>query len=131
MTLNERLSAMNLKFKTVKTFHNPYMEDGHNMDHWSCVIRNAKRRMTVIFSKGLGHKGAPPTLEDVLDCLISDASGIENNTSFEEWCRNYGYDTDSRKAERTYRVITRQARQLKRVLGNDHYKLLLWETEQV
>jgi len=36
----------------------------------------------------------------------------------EDWCAEYGYDTDSRKAERTFRAVERQTKALKRMLGS-------------
>ncbi len=55
----------------------------------------------------------PPTLADVLNSLLLDASGTEE--SFEDWCSNYGCDTDSRKAETTYRACCDTARQLRQM----------------
>lgn len=45
-------------------------------------------------------KPTPPTPDDVLYCLVSDAEAAE--TTFAEWCNNFGYDTDSRKALAIY-----------------------------
>lgn len=45
-------------------------------------------------------KVSPPDIKDVLYSLTMDADAI--NYDFEEWCSNYGYDTDSRKALATY-----------------------------
>ena len=39
--------------------------------------------------------------------------------SFEEFCGEYGYDTDSRRAERIHRAVQEQARQMRRLLGDD------------
>lgn len=41
-----------------------------------------------------------PTAASVLYSLLQDASGADEN--FYDWCANYGYDTDSRKALATY-----------------------------
>ncbi len=39
--------------------------------------------------------------------------------SFEEFCDEFGYDMDSRRAERTHRAVQEQARQMRRLLGED------------
>lgn len=44
-----------------------------------------------------------PTLRDVLHCLMSDGDAI-NYLSFEDWADNFGYDKDSRKAEKIYQA---------------------------
>jgi len=54
----------------------------------------------------------------------------EHSTDFADFCGEFGYDTDSRKAEGIYRACGRQAANLKRMLGEDAYNLLLWETER-
>ena len=45
----------------------------------------------------------PPKLRDVLNLLVQDASALESGC-FEAWAADFGYDTDSREAERTYRA---------------------------
>jgi len=89
----------------------------HGASHWRVTLKHQGRQMTVPFSQGsaISHE---PTAEDVLGCLVSDASGFENARSFEEWCSEYGYDTDSRTAERTYQIIEKQAEKVKRLLGD-------------
>jgi hypothetical protein len=42
----------------------------------------------------------PPRLDDVLHSLVSDYEAME--MSFYEWCSNFGYDTDSMKAQQIY-----------------------------
>jgi hypothetical protein len=98
------------------------------------------RSFGLYFSQGSAHT-SDPTLADVLDCLASDASGYEdarytreshlNAPSFDAWASEYGYDTDSRKAEKTFRAIKRQAEQLKRTLGQEAYEELLYNTERL
>lgn len=81
---------------------------------WRVELRYQGRSMTVPFYTGpaLGE----PTVADVVECLISDASGADQ--SFEDWCSDYGYDTDSRKDEATYKAVVKQTRELRRLLGD-------------
>lgn len=111
---------------------NPNMTDmPRGSNHWKCVLRCGRRSMTVPFSQGPAIC-REPTAEDVLDCMSSDASGYENARSFEEWAGEYGYDTDSRKAERVWNAVERQSKGLRRLLGSDEaYKSLLWNTERL
>lgn len=61
-------------------------------------------------------KQPEPKLADVLHCLVMD-SDVLNNSGFEEWASNYGYATDSRKAEQTYRQCIDQSLQFKNLIG--------------
>jgi hypothetical protein len=57
-----------------------------------------------------------PHAADVLYSIILDSSAV--GQSFRSWCSEYGYDTDSRKAEETYRACQRNADKLARVMGH-------------
>ena len=100
------------------------------MNHYKVRLRRDGKQMTLYFSMGIALTGLP-TVEDVIDCLASDAASIENARNFEDWCGEYGYDTDSRKAEHTFKVCQKQAEQLENLLGDTLYKELLWNTERL
>lgn len=74
---------------------------------------------------------APPEAADVLDSMAMDASTCVNARDFADWCSEYGYDTDSRKAERIYNVIAEDTRRLRRFLPADAFERLLWNTERL
>lgn len=74
-----------------------------------------------------------PTLESVLDSLKLDVSciGFDGHSvqTFEAFAAEAGYDTDSRKAEATYKECVDEARKLYDFLGRDAYMELMNETE--
>ena len=107
---------------------NPHMADSQNMNHFKVTLRFSGRQMTLYFSQGYGISGEP-TAADVLNCLASDSSSVENARSFEDWASDLGYDTDSRKAEKIFKVCEKQAERLKKFLGEELYKILLWDVE--
>ena len=114
----------------VKT--NPNMSDmGKDARHWRCTFHATEtaNKLVIPFSQGSAHK-AEPTAADVLDCLASDAASIENAKGFEDWASDFGYDTDSRKAEKTYNACKSQAEDLAAYLGDEAYQELLWNTER-
>lgn len=83
-----------------------------------------KPTMTIWFSQGSAHK-APPTLASILECLAGDAYGYENAPIFEEWADDYGYDPDSRTAERVFRAVQENTILLRRYLSQYDYAALL------
>jgi hypothetical protein len=85
---------------------------------YKVTLTYQRRRMTVPFFMGsaLDHE---PTAADVLSCLCSDAMGVENAGSFEDWCAEYGFATDSRKAEATFKACERNAAKVRQLLGED------------
>ena len=129
-TMKQLVNCEGIRARADLVDSNPNAPDWQDADHWKVVLRNRQnRQLTIYFSMGMGLGGKEPTAAEVLDCLASDASGIENARSFEDWASEYGYDTDSRKAERIYKVSERQTAKLAQFMG-DAYNALLWETER-
>ena len=103
----------------VATNENPNMDNSENMHHWKVALLNPKnkKQLTVIFSRGYGHNGQEPTADDVLYCLVSDSDCMDYD--FEEWAENLGYDPDSRKAEKTFKVCKRQSAKLIKFIDSE------------
>lgn len=85
--------------------------------HWRVTIRRGRNSLRVCYSMGSAHRGRPRDL-DILFSILSDANGVED-MDFEEWAAEYGCDTDSRKAERTYKACKRTAAGLARLFAAD------------
>ena len=128
VTIDRFISDNRITIRAESVDSNPYMSDA-DMDHWKCVLARPGKRMTIHFSKGYSHNGAEPTTAEVLDCLAPDAAGLDNSRNFEDWCSEYGYDEDSRMAERIYKACTHEAARLRNFLG-DLYDQLLWHVER-
>lgn len=125
MTLQDFIEGHGVRMACDWADENPNMDDmPDGSTHYRCLLRYGRRRLTVPFSMGPAHC-KEPELADVLDCLASDACSYDNARDFEDWCAEYGYDTDSRKAERTYRAVERQREGLYRLLGDEAYRELL------
>lgn len=60
-----------------------------------------------------------PDLKEVLNCLFLDSSARE--TCFQDWCLDFGYDTDSIKAKSTYESCLDNAFKLKKALGDKYH----------
>lgn len=94
------------------------------------LLRPGAKPFGLYYSMGSAHR-VPPTLPDVLDNLASDCASIEDEDSFEAWADSLGYGPDSRRAERIYRVIEKQAEALRAFLGDGAYEALLYGTERL
>ncbi len=77
------------------------------------------RALLVVGSVGQSM-GMPimPEFASVLHSLVSDAGAIDYSR-FEDWASDYGYDTDSRKGEATYRTCLEFGLKLRNALGED------------
>lgn len=56
-----------------------------------------------------------PTQASVLYCLLLDAQGAEQN--FYDWCMDYGYDNDSRKAFETYESCCKTLGKIRKIFN--------------
>ena len=67
-----------------------------------------------------GSKPLPaPRLGDVMHSLVHDCDVLERG-GFEDWASDYGYDTDSRSAETTYRACLELALALRSAMGQNN-----------
>jgi hypothetical protein len=93
----------------------PWEGAAHN---WRVTLRYKRRKLTVDFYGGALVENPGPA--DVLSGLILDAS--DNWGTFEEFCADLGYDTDSRQAEATWKACAKMAPKVRRFLGEDFNK---------
>jgi hypothetical protein len=60
-----------------------------------------------------GHRRTAPTAYDVLSCLTKNDPG-----TFADFCADYGYDSDSIKAQKTYFAVQEEWNNVRRVFGD-------------
>jgi len=89
--------------------------DHHNMVKNACETgKTAKLKPQKIL----------PELVDVLYSIVMD-SDVLNTSGFEDWANNYGYDTDSRQAEKIYQSCLEQSLKFKGMIGQDALSQLI------
>lgn len=76
-----------------------------------------KYDQALAYYRPIGKQPAPDLI-DVLYCLVMDSDVLDHG-GFEEWASDYGYDSDSREAERTYRLCVEQSLKLRTLVGQD------------
>jgi hypothetical protein len=65
-----------------------------------------------------------PKLADVLHSLLSDGAAFFDGLTFEDWANEYGFDTDSRKAEATFRECDAIGRKLAKAFKPEELEAL-------
>jgi hypothetical protein len=76
----------------------------------------------IVYGSRIGKAVPPPPAADVIHSLLLDASNTDER--FEDWAANYGFDPDSRKAERMYRACQETAAALRRAFDRDELAAL-------
>lgn len=127
MTLKQFCEKHGITATVKEADRNPLMDDGE-MNHYRVTLKNKARgtRLTTPFSTGLAWTREPEAT-DVLSCLLSDANGADGD--FVNWCRDLGYDTGSRKAEKIYNAVVKQTASLHQFFGSDYQEALSCEGE--
>lgn len=111
MTTEERDEANRTRRET------GYTDTGRT--YWTVTLRYKGRKMTTPYNMGSAHTSEPGAAS-VLSCLISDNESVKNARSFEDWCGDMGWDSDSRRAERTYNACRDLGAKVERLLGPDY-----------
>ena len=76
------------------------------------LTRN-KKQYTFTFGQSISEGSKEPNLYDVLACLTK-----YDPYSFEDFCSEYGYDSDSRKAEKIYNAVCKEWVAVERLFGD-------------
>ncbi|MBU1122379.1 MAG: hypothetical protein KKF54_06775 [Candidatus Omnitrophica bacterium] len=109
------LKATNTKFKAKYYNHDYYFdEDKETRDIYKITLRNKNGSYTFKYGQSLANVGQKPNAYDVLACLTKYDVG-----SLEDFCGNFGYNTDSRKAEKTYRAVVKEYNNITRLFNTE------------
>lgn len=113
------MAKTGVKFSAKLIDHDFYFPgDRETRDIYRITLSRGKMRRSFKFGQSVVNSNGkiPPTSYDVLACLQKYDVG-----SFEDFCGDFGYDTDSRTAERTYKAVLRE------------YKMVcdLWTSDEI
>ena len=83
-------------------------------DHYTfpVTLRKYGKSMRTSFTQSRVGGSTPPTEYDIVSCITKADPG-----TFEDFCSEFGYDTDSRQAEKTYRAVKSEWNKVARVFG--------------
>jgi hypothetical protein len=121
--------AMRCRQVPVHKDRTPLLEESWARRRYFCELYGSggDRPVTTI----IGSDNGPPEITDVLDAVAAEAAVVEEAGGYERWAVEMGFDPDSRRGERIYRSIRRQATALRRLLGEERFEQLLWDTERL
>ena len=116
-TLKECGGRINIQESDTKTA--PWDESGEFRHHYRVTLRGPGGSYTFDFWGSIhdAAMGNRASAYDVLACLEWNLP-----ESFEDFCSEFGYDTDSRKAEATFKAVDKQARALNRIFPQREHR---------
>ena len=140
---NDKLNDKNLPLlvwwlKNSRTVYIRTSEEGKvERDHFSLIVdipnsgvftteysEGEGLRIVKKFSNGVKENMKSPSRVDMLWCLLTDASIVENCTDFADFCSELGYDEDSRKAEKSFKECCKTLKALKQMFSAEELETL-------
>jgi hypothetical protein len=109
-------------FQAVFSEYAPYFsDDKESRNIYKITLRNKKWAYSFQFGQSVygTQRQLTPTAYDVLACLQN-----YDPEDFEWFCKNYGYDTDSRKAEKTWKACCKQFKAVQRLFTEEQIEKL-------
>lgn len=114
------LQATETTFKITFKDHDFYFsEDKDTRDIYYITLRNSKHKYRFTFGQSVSNTGTHPTPYDVLACLQKYDVG-----SFNDFCNEFGYDQDSRKAYKTYKAVLKEWKNIELLFTPEQLELL-------
>lgn len=99
-----------------------HMNGGHPMFRWCAAFMGGGRVKTVSYWTGTGLRDMEtkspiwPTEADIVECVLREYEMARDN-SFEDWCYELGWSSDSIKASKMYQKSLENGEELREVLG--------------
>jgi hypothetical protein len=82
-------------------------------------LLRGRKSYTFEFGQSIMKGNEEPTLYDVLTCLQKYDVG-----TFEDFCGMFGYDNDSRTAEKTYKAVVKEFQAMERLFNSEELEVL-------
>ena len=96
---------------------NDYHFDGdmETRDIYRITLKREGKRYSFNFGQSITNSGKDikPTAYDILSCIQKYDPG-----TFSDFCGEFGYDEDSRKAEKVYKAVCKEWAGVERVFGD-------------
>ena len=109
------LKDTNTKFKVKYYDYAPYFsEDKESREIYKVTLRNKNGSYTFKFGQSIADQGQEPTAYDVLASVTKYDVG-----SFEQFCSEFGYEEDSRMAEKTYKAVLKEWDNISRLFNTE------------
>ena len=113
---NDFMEKTGTTMKAVYVDHKPYfVDDKESRDIYRITLKRNGDKYTFRFGQSINDSdgNTPPTAYDVLASITKS-----DPESFENFCSEYGYDADSRKALKTFHAVEKEWENVNRLFSD-------------
>lgn len=111
---NDFATKHNVKLKINRTTYGYHFEEDEQKRYiFNCTLTRKRQKFTLDFGQSIAAEDTPPTMYDILSCITK-----YNPETFEDFCSEYGYNTDSINAQKTYKAVKREFNGVNRLFGD-------------
>lgn len=104
----------NVKLKINRTTYGQHFADDKESRYiFNCTLTRNGKRYTFNFGQSIAAGNVEPTMYDILTTLTK-----YDPETFENFCSEYGYNTDSIKALNTYKAVKREFNGVNRLFND-------------
>jgi hypothetical protein len=116
---NEFAQKHNVKLSMLSVEYKPYFNESICRYVFTLRLFAGRKQYTFTFGQSLMKQSEEPTMYDVLACLQKYDVG-----SFEDFCYGFGYNEDSKHAERTYKAVCKEYAAVRRLFTQEQIEEL-------
>lgn len=111
---NQFATKHNVKLKINGTKYGKHFADDKESRYiFNCTLTRNRKKYTFNFGQSILAGNQEPTIYDILTCLTK-----YDPETFENFCMEYGYNTDSIKALNTYKAVKREFNGVNRLFND-------------
>jgi hypothetical protein len=112
--------GIKFSFKFI-TYDYHFEGDKEPRNIYQCTFSRERKKLNIRFGQSINNteKGIEPRAYDLLACITKNDPG-----SFENFCGDFGYDSDSRKAEKTYKAVMKEWKSVEAFFSTEEIEAL-------
>lgn len=99
-----------------------WKDDSRPVNHFIVTLKQGKKRVSFDFFDSIANREKGITELDAYSVLSCCSSEIHCPETFEEFCSEFGYDEDSRKAEKTFKSLKKFSDKLKKFFDTEEMR---------